>query len=334
MSELDIRSRVKKYKLKEIGEYIPIVEKIRDFGLNVKEPVIEHLPDEISHIPDRVREIFQEVSKKRDITFAEIVNMYKNIPRIETLTRYIIFYACAMCCVKDLRTEKLLECIREMYSENLREFLENPEYRQVDSIVNALSSKYHSVDKDKAVQHILKFTHGVRKVVRAYKKDVFEWIMTKKTLREMEQDFRLFFPKKMNERARRALKMLIRLFSHVTNVPLAIFAIRNEEYRKYVVSADMYSTLVTLRSGAFLIMKLDSEKARQLETQLKTSQGPVIVRADAVKGLVRAVAKLSLDPVLYERGAFYIGYRYCSKMDCDNCPIKDVCKKFVQIVLK
>ncbi len=334
MSELDIRSRVKKHKLKEIEEFIPVVERIRDFGSTVKELVIQHLPDELSHIPDRVREVFDYYTKKRDVTFAEIVNAFKNIPKLELLTRYIIFYACSTCCATDLRSEKLLECLKTMYTDVLKEFLENPEYKKVDEIVNKLVELYQKIDKEKAVQHIMKFTHGVRKVVKAYKKDVFEWIMTKKSLREMEQDFRLFFMRKMNERMRRALKLLIRMFIHKSNVPLAIFAIKNEEYRKYVATADMYSTLVTLRSGAFMIMKLDSEKVRQLEAQLKSGQGTIVVRLDSVKGIVRAVAKLSLDPILYERGAFYIGYRYCSKLNCEECPIKDVCKKFIQLTVK
>jgi len=324
MSELDIRKRIKPYKLRELDPYITIVERIRDYGATVQELLLQYLPPDLGHLPERVREVFREVTKKSDVTFAEIVTHYKNIPHIETLVRYIILYTCVTCGVKDLRTEKLLQALRDAFP-NIRDFIEQPEYKDVDRVADEISSRYDpsKVDRQKLIQHLIKFAHGVRKIVKAYKCEVFEWIMQKKTYRELEQDLRLFFPKKMNERARRALRTIIRMFAHKTNVPIAIFLIRSGEYKKYVSIVDMYSALATMRSGAFLIMKLDSENLRQIEQATKAGV-QITLRLDSIKGIVRAVAKLSLDPILYERGSFYIGYRYCSKQKCDECPINNV----------
>jgi len=335
MSELDIRKRIKPYKLREIDPYITIVEHIRDYGATVPELVLQHLPPELEHVPERVREVFSEISKKRDITFAEIVTHYKNIPKIETLTRYVILYECVSCGVKDLRTEKLLQALKSAYPK-IVDFIESPEYRDIDRVADEIASQYDpsKIDKMKLIQHLIKFAYGVRKIVKAYKCDVFEWIMQKKTYRELEQELRIFFPKGMTERDRRALRAIVRLFSHKTNIPIAIFLIKSGEYRKYISVVDMYTATTTMRSGAFLIMKLDSKKVADLEQLLKKSTEQITVRLKAIKGIVRAVAKLSLDPILYERGAFTIGYRYCSKGDCENCPIRDVCKKFKSIIIK
>ncbi len=338
MSELDIRRRVKPHKLREIEPYITIVERIRDYGAITPELVLQHLPPELEHVPERVREVFNEVVRRRNITFAEIVTQYRNIPRIDILTRHIILYECVTCGVKDLRTEALLEVLRDVYP-RIVDFIENPEYRDIDRVIDEIASRYGEsrIDRARLTQHLVKFAYGVRKIVRAYKCDVFEWLMRKKKYRELEQDLRIFFPRKMSERDRRALRAIVRIFSHRTNVPIAIFIIRSGEYRKYVSTVDMYTALTTMRSGAFLIMKLDSKKVAELEQRLlasSSSEDKIIVRLCSIRGIVRAVARLSLDPILYERGAFTIGYRYCAGERCGECPIRDVCKKFKPIVIK
>ncbi len=335
MSELDIRKRIKPHKLKEIDPYITIVERIRDYGAITPELVLQYLPPELEHIPERVREVFNEVTKKRDVTFAEIVTHYKNIPNIELVTRYVILYECVASGVRDLRTEKLLQALREAYPK-LVDFILNPEYRDIDRIADEIIAKYDKtkVDRTRLIQHLIKFAYGVRKITKAYKCEVFEWIMQKKTYRELEQDLRIFFPRKMSERDRRALRTIIRLFSHRTNIPIAIFVIRHGEYRKYISIVDMYTAVTTMRSGAFLIMKLDSRKVAELEQRLAKNPEKIVVRLSSIRGIVRTVARLSLDPMLYERGAFTIGYRYCMRGNCDECPIRTVCKKFKSIVVK
>ncbi len=332
MDELSIRERISKRKLREIEKYLDIVEHIRDYGRQVKELILEYLPEEISHIPDRVREVFREFLRSKDKTLTELANLYKNIPNLEVTTRYVILCYCTIPGLTDLRIEKFLSIMRDLYKE-IRQFIEWPEYKNIDSIVQAICEKYEKVNKEILQNMLIKYTHAVRKIVKAYKRDVFEWIMFKKSIRELENDLRIFFPKKMNERMRRSLKSIIRIFSHTTNIPIAVNIIRRGENSKYISIADMYTTLTTFRSGAFLIMKLDSDKVRRIE--LLASKGyEVTVRVQSVKGIVRSVAKLSLDPILYERGSFTIGYRYCSKNMCDNCPIRDVCIKYLNIKVK
>jgi len=332
MDEVSIRERISKKKLRELERYIEIVEDIREHGRTIKELVLQYLPDDISHVPDRVRELFDEFMRKRERSLNELIIMYRNVPRIEIATRYVIFCLCTMAGLKDMRVEKYFSTLREIYSDILP-FIENPEYSEVDKIVNLIEMKYDKIDKQFLTILTLKYAHGIRKVLKAFKKEVFEWIMMLQTIREFEENLRVFFMKKSSERIRKCIRSIIRVFSHRTSFPLAVNIIRKGEYRKYVSIADMYTTLTTFRSGAFLIMKLDSEKVRKIEAELKSGK-EVILRAESVKGIVRSVAKLSLDPILYERGAFDIGYRYCSKNKCEECPISNVCLKYLNIRIK
>ncbi len=332
MDEISIRERISKRKLRELEQYIDIVENIREHGRKTKELVLQYLPDDISHVPDRVRELFNEFLKKKEKSLNELIIMYKNVPRIEIATRYVIFCLCTTASLKDMRVERYFATLRELYSEILP-FIENPEYSDVDRIVKLIETKYEKVDNQFLTVLTLKYAHGVRKVLKAFKKDVFEWIMTLQTIREFEENLRVFFMKKSSERIRKCIRSIIRVFSHRTSFPLAVNIIRKGEYRKYVSIADMYTTLTTFRSGAFLIMKLDSEKVRKIEAELKSGK-EVIIRVESVKGIVRSVAKLSLDPILYERGAFDIGYRYCSKNKCEECPISNICLKYLNIKIK
>ncbi len=332
MDEASIRERISRRKLKELERYIDIVENIREYGRTVKELVLQYLPDEISHVPERVKELFNEFLKRRERSLNELIISYRNVPRIETTTRYIIFCLCTVAGLRDFRVERFFKTLRELYRDILP-FIENPEYSDVDRIVKLIESNYEKIDKQFLTVLTLKYAHGIRKVLKAYKKEVFEWIMTLQTIEEFEENLRVFFMKKSSERIRKCIRSIIRVFSHRTSFPLAVNIIRRGEYRKYVSIADMYTTLTTFRSGAFLIMKLDSEKVRKIELELKTGK-EVIIKTEAVKGIVRSVAKLSLDPILYERGAFDIGYRYCSKDKCDECPINDVCLKYLNIKIK
>jgi len=332
MDEISIRERISKRKLKELERYIDIVENIREHGRTVKEMVLQYLPDDIAHVPDRVRELFNEFMRKRERSLSELVIMYRNVPRIEIATRYVIFCLCTMAALRDFRVERYFSTVRDIYAE-LLPFLDNPEYSHVDRIVKIIESKYENIDKQFLIILSLKYAHGVRKVSKAYKKEVFEWIMTFQTIEEFEDNLRVFFMKKSSERIRKCIRNIVRVFSHRTSFPLAVNIIRRGEYRRYISIADMYTTLTTFRSGAFLIMKLDSEKVRKIAAELETGK-EVIIKTEAVKGIVRSVAKLSLDPILYERGAFDIGYRYCSKNKCEECPISNICLKYLNIKIK
>lgn len=328
-----VQRKIRPSKLREIEPYLKIVDKIKTYGITVKEILLENLPDEIQHIPDRVKEVYSYIITRRDLIFDEILVQYRNIPNLELLTRYIIFYCCVTTGVKNFRVEKLLKSLKECYPE-YKQFLEQPEYNSINKIVNLIKDRYGDVNENELSKALTRFTYGIRKITRAYKCQVFEWIMKFRDLKEFETSLRMFFTKKFNDRKRRALRTIVRMFIHETNIPIAINLIKSGVYRKYVPIVDIYSTLVTMRSGAFLILKPDLDKVKNIEIMIKSSQESIKFRLDYVKGIVRNVAKLSTDPILYERGAFNIGYRYCSKNNCNECPINDICKKFTHIIVK
>lgn len=334
MSTIEQR-KIRASKLREIEPYLKIVDKIRDFGLTVPELILEKLPDELSYIPARVREVFTYIISKKDLIFDEIRNLLSNIPNIELLVRYIVLTVISTTGVKDFRAEKLYNTLREVYYD-IKPFIENPEYQYVENISRVILDKYGRPNDYELMSSALsRYVYAIRKITRAYKCNVFEWILKMNNVREMENNFRIFFKPKFNERKRRALRTLIRLFTHETNVPIAVTAIKLKSYRHYVPIVDMYSTLTTMRSGAFLILKVDSDKVRKIELMLKkVGNEEFKIRLTSVKGIVRSVAKLSQDPILYERGSFYIGYKYCSKLNCSECPINEVCLKYTNIVIK
>ncbi|MGC8543443.1 MAG: hypothetical protein ACP5NQ_05840 [Vulcanisaeta sp.] len=104
-------------------------------------------------------------------------------------------------------------------------------------------------------------------------------------------------------------------------------------YRRYTMIADVYSVLVTIRSGAFLILR-DDHVLKILNKIVANREGGVTIKVDEVKGITRSVGRFSNDPIIYERGAFKIGHDYCSRLKCDECPLNKVCMKFTWVNIK
>ncbi len=309
--------------------YLDIISLIRDHGFNVKELIIGCLPKELEHTLKLVRESFTTYVVKKTSTFNDVLTRYQSIPNVETLVRYVMLYSCLMAGIRVLKVDRLCELLRREYN-NVREFIESPRYDDVSSVVKRICDEYGIVsdaDRNLLADELRRFVRYVRRTTLAQKMRIFEKIMRYRDLRELESDLRDLFASSFSERKRVALKLLARVFAHETNIPIAVLVIRSGKFREYTPAADMYSVITTIRSGVFLALGPESNKVRDLERKLLMSQGVVKLRRKSFRSILAGVARLSGDPILYERGAFDIGYKYCSKNRCSECPLHEKCVK-------
>ncbi len=328
--EIDLRRRER---------YEGIVKAISEFGLSTKEAIFENLPSELSTTYQRIREIYmQETNRgKNKVDVNHLVQLYANVPKTEELLRYLLFITVLFTGFQNLRNELIYRVAARNY-ERINQLLNDPRYSIVNDISMALLNDYlnegvKGEDIKEVSNAVHSFVYGLRKLTGAYRTTLLRWIPKFRDIASFEKALVMFYPIRANERRRRAIRTFIRWVSHETNLPIALGIIFREAYRQYVMTADIYSTLVTIRSGAFLTL-LNDHTLKILNEIMANRNGGVTVRVYEVKGIVRAVGRLSNDPIIYERGAFKIGHDYCSKLRCSECPINKVCMKFTWVNIK
>lgn len=218
--------------------------------------------------------------------------------------------------------------------------ISNPDYSLINEVSMKLLNDYEGEGiKGEDVQEVSNavhsFVYGLRKLTKAYGTTLIRWIPKFRDINDFEKALPMFYPPRANERRKRAIRTFIRWVSHETNLPVALgIILRGGGHRRYTMIADVYSTMVTIRSGAFLALNND-HAMKILNRILVNKDGEVTVKVDEVKGLTRATGRLSNDPIIYERGAFRIGHEYCSRLKCSECPpLNKVCMKFTWVNIK
>ncbi|KUO82455.1 MAG: hypothetical protein AT718_08175 [Vulcanisaeta sp. JCHS_4] len=323
--------------LKNRERYEDIVKAISEFGRSVKETIFENLPDELSITYQRIREVYIQETNKGRVDQSHLIQLYANVPRAEELLRYLLFITVLFTGFKNLRNELIYRVVARNY-ERINQLLNNPKYSMADGISMALINDYLSEgvrgeDIKEANNAIHSFVYGLRRLTGAYGTTLLRWIPKFRDLDSFEKSLAMFYPIRANERRRRAIRTFIRWVSHETNLPVALGLLFRGAYRRYTMIADIYSTMVTIRSGAFLISTNDNTLRIINKIRAGRDRG-VTIKVYEVKGIVRTVGRLSNDPIIYERGAFRIGHDYCSKLKCSECPINRVCMKFTWVNIK
>ncbi len=329
-----------KIDLRHREKYEATIKAILEYGFKVKEAVFEYLPDALTAPYIRVRELYQQeiVRSRGKLDYTSILQLYSNIPKIEEFLRYLLFTTVVFTGVNDLRNEILYRVLARNYG-LIESLIMNPNYDAVNDVALKLKDDYEREggkvgDVRMLINSISSFIYGMRKLQGAYKSTLLRWIPRFKTMMELEKSLMMFYPEKATERRLRSIRTFIRWVSHETNAPIAIGVLQRGEYRKYTMIADMYSTLTTIRSGAFLAVKRDSVLGIINKIAEGKTMGSATLRINDVKGIVRATGRLSGDPIVFERGAFKIGKEYCSKLKCDECPLKEVCVGFTWVKVK
>ena len=328
--EIDLRRR---------DRYEDIVRVINEYGSSVKESIFENLPDELTVPYQRIRELYmQETTRGRGrIDVNSLIQLYMNVPKAEELLRYLLLATVLFMGFRNLRNEVIYKVMHRNY-DRINHLLSNPEYSLINDISMKLLSDYESEGvKGEDVQEVSNavhsFVYGLRKLTKAYGTTLLRWVPKFRYVADFEKALPMFYPPRANERRKRAIRTFIRWVSHETNLPVALGIISRGEYRRYTMVADVYSTMVTIRSGAFLVLGND-HAMKVLNKILVNRDGGVTIKVDEVKGLVRATGRLSNDPIVYERGAFRIGHEYCSRLKCNECPLNKVCMRFTWVNIK
>ncbi len=332
MSSLEIN-------LKDRSRYEDIVKTIVEFGSSVKEAIFENLPSELTTTYQRVREIYiQEITRSRGrVDINSLIQLYANVPKVEELLRYLLLSTVLFTGFHNLRNELIYRVLSKNY-DYLGGVITNPSYSVINDVSNRLLSDYESEGiRGESVQDvynaIYSFVYGIRKLTKSYGTTLLKWIPKFRDINDFEKSLLMFYPVKANERRKRAIRTFIRWVSHETNLPVALGILLRGGYRRYTMIADVYSVLVTIRSGAFLILR-DDHVLKILNKIVANREGGVTIKVDEVKGITRSVGRFSNDPIIYERGAFKIGHDYCSRLKCDECPLNKVCMKFTWVNIK
>lgn len=301
--------------------------KIVEHGMAIHDRIVESLPPGLGLMVEQVRSISRTYKGDLD-TFLTNLATVKNI---DNLITYIALLA-------------VLNKYKSLSDEELRRLgaaFERYVYDVVSASRLRKALEEAGIEKEVANETISTLLRALG-VIHHKHKALYLWIAKQRRLANFERGVReVFFRGEGGNKVGRGVKLLLRMFIHDTNIPLAIKIAYSQEYKKYLPHGDMYTALVTLRSGAFEdVASLTAErvKARVAKRLLCEARGEkckdVVIRLESIRGLVRHVAKISGDPVLYERGAYDIGVKYCKDLKCEACPIRDVCKRFIFIRLR
>lgn len=295
-------------------------------GEEVEDVALATLPQSLKYVAIQIKNII-ELYKKSDMN--TLKNYLENLKEINNLINYfaILSYLIGY-------NKKSMDIFIRKYSDNFIKYLNNFSANNLRKFINELSEY---IIEDSHINNIIKILENLNK------ENSYEWILRQKRVGRFESDVRsILFHGRGGPGVNRGIKLFVRIFIHKSNIPLAFkIGFNEKEIKKYIIYSDYYTTLVTLRSGAFedlrtsTSFKLKQKIAKRLlcENRGKKCEN-IKVRIGSVRGLVRAVAFLSGDPIKYERGAYDIGKNYCSRLKCDECPIRSVCKKYTFIEVK
>ncbi|MEZ0248442.1 MAG: hypothetical protein ABWJ97_04145 [Thermoproteus sp.] len=310
-----------------------MAQSVRDaiarYGIELEDSVVSTMPKDLKYTASQIRSII-ETYRNSDIS--TIITNLSNIKNINELMRYIIILT-YLVSYSRVKTDELLEGYPQAFEKTGGEISAS----KLRSLL--LLSSSNKIDNINI--HINKLINIIESIEN--KGGTYIWILKEKRIERFEEDVRRFiFNNNGGNSVDRGIKLFLRIFIDRNNIPLAYrIAYNKEEVRKYRIHGDFYTTLVTLRSGAFEDIRTSSaEKLKQKVAKMLLCRsrdrrcGELQVRLGSVRGLVRSVAYLSGDPVSYERGAYHIGKNYCAKLKCDQCPIRDVCKKYIFIQVK
>ncbi len=303
-------------------------EAIVKTGLSVEDRVLATMPKALKYTVVQIKSII-ETYKNSDIS--TIINNLSNIKDINEIIRYITILA-HLVAYRGVKAEEVLETFSREYEElgqisagKLRVLVEKIFNKKTDDIGNFINN-------------IIKVLNSLE-----YKKGVYVWIVKQRKLEAFEEEVRRYvFRNNGGNSVDRGVKLFLRVFIDKNNIPLAYkIAYNKQEIKKYKIHGDFYTTLVTMRSGAFEDIKspsVDRLKQRIAKTLVCASRGKrcenVRIRIRSIRGLVRSVAHISGDPVAYERGAYHIGKNYCARLKCDECPIRNVCRRYIFVDVK
>ncbi len=300
-------------------------KRIVQHGASIRDRVLETLPHDYEMLVEQVKSISRIYRNDVDL----LIKNLSNIKNLDILVIYTILLS-IINKYKVLSYEELAK-LSQLYGEidffsasRVRKVLENAGFGRETA--------------NEIISNVLRSLN----VITSRHKTLYEWVAKQRKMSKFEEEVRtLIFRNEGGNRVGRGVKLLLRLYIHQSNIPIAARIAYTNEVKKYIPHGDIYTTYVTLRSNAFedvnslTAERLKARVARSVLGGLREGKyREVTVRLESVRGLIRHVAKISEDPVLYERGAYDIGVKYCRDLKCSQCPIRDVCRQHGFIKVK
>jgi hypothetical protein len=314
-------------RMRHVATAEEVRKKIVEHGASIRDRVIENLPHNYALLVEQVRSI----SRTYKTDFDTFVASLSNVRGLDLLITYTALVA-LLSKHKPL-SDAELKNLAAAYEKHIYDVFSASRIRRALEEVG--------VEKDVANQVITDVLRASSVINNKYK-SLYLWIAKQRKIADFENGIReVVFRGEGGNRVGRGVKLFLRLFIHETNIPLATKIAYGQEHKKYILHGDMYTALVTLRSGAFEdVPTLTAERvkarvAKRLLCEAKEGKcRDVLLRLESIRGLVRHVGKISGDPVLFERGAYDIGSKYCKDLRCEECPLKDICRRHTFIKVK
>jgi len=314
-------------RMRHVATAEEVRRRIVEHGASIRDRVIENLPHSYALLVEQVKSISQTYKTDFD-TFVASVSNVKGLD-------LLIIYAALVALLSKHRP------LSDVELKNLAAAYEKHVYEMFSASRIRRGLEEAGIEKDVANQVISDVLRTTNIIVNKHK-SLYLWIAKQRKIADFENDVRkIVFRGKGGNRVGRGVKLFLRLFIHETNIPLAAKIAYSQERKKYILHGDVYTALVTLRSGAFEdVPTLTAERvkarvAKRLLCEAKEGKcRDMVLRLESIRGLVRHVGKISGEPVLFERGAYDIGARYCKDLRCEACPLRDVCKRYAFIKLK
>lgn len=298
-------------------------------GGEVADRVIATLPYSYSLLTDQIRSIIKTYKNN----YETLINNLSNVKNIDLYILYFILISILLK-YKNMNIDEL-KTISSLYEKYIYDVFSASKIRRV--------LEEAGLEKDLINQVISQLVKTLNILSNNYH-SIYMWIIKQRKISNFENEIReIIFSNEGGNRVGRGVKTFLRLFIHESNIPLAVKIAFSPEAKKYTLHGDIYTVLVTLRSGAFedvnsiTAERIKARIAKRIiceEKRGKEKCKEVLLRLESIRGLVRHVGKISGDPVLYERGAYDIGVKYCKDLKCEACPIRDVCRRYEFIVIK
>lgn len=301
--------------------------RIVEHGASIKDTVIETLTYSYGILVDQIRSISSSYRGDFDTYIKNIAN----IKGLDLLVTYVLLVG-VLNKYRHVGVEELRQ-LAAAYERNIYEVFSASKARKTLEEIG--------VERDIANRVISDLAKTFNIVGR--NKPLYYWVAKQRRVSTFETELRrVVFRGEGGGRVGRGVKTILRLFIHETNIPLAVRIAYTPEYKKYILHGDIYTALVTLRTGSFedldtlTSLRVKSRVAKRILCEARGDEKckDVIFKPESIRGLVRHVGKVSGDSVLYERGAYHVGVNYCRDLKCDICPLRDVCRRYTFIRLK
>ena len=310
-----------------------IVRELANHGRIVEEPIFSVVKGDLAASLAKVRSFYIRFIKRyRDgtMTFGEGLREFLSIENVDSLARYLILAASLASSVRFIKIDEFYRALNQTLDYAVK-LVNEPTRENSLKLSSEFLKNYSHANEDDVNAALRQYTVMVRRMSVRENAIAKEIAVTRLYVR-LENFLREFMYPKATMHRNKAVRMLVRWIAHETGAPMALKIMVKGEDRQYTPIGDVYASTAIMRTGAFL--KLAKDPRVRVMYLRYLDEGSLEVPYDIARAISIKVIKSSPDPISVEKGAFDIGYRYCSKGLCESCPLRNTCLRLVGIRVK